>query len=91
MPERVNFFEVCRPIGSPSEMQNLADEISWPAAAYLRLLVGFADLDDFQKELKDRAPLRRAYNVGLTDFLTGRAADGPYIAVREARIWSRTY
>ena len=85
MPERINFFEVCRPMGSPAEIQNLANEISWPAAAYLRLLVGFADLDDFQEELKDRAPLRTAYSVGLMDFLAGRSTDGPYIALREAR------
>lgn len=85
MPRRINFFEIRRPIGSPSEIQNLADEISWPAAAYLRLLVGFADLEDFQEELKNRVPLRTAYSVDLTDFLAGRATDGPYIAVREAR------
>jgi hypothetical protein len=85
MPERINFFEVLRPLGSPSEIQNLADEVSWPAAAYLRLLVGFADLDDFREELKDRAPLRTVYSVGLTDFLAGTATDGPYIALRPAR------
>jgi hypothetical protein len=85
MPKRINFFEVRRPLGSPSEIRNLADEISWPAAAYLRLLVGFADLDDFQEQMKDRAPLRTAYSVGLTDFLAGTATDGPYIALREAR------
>lgn len=85
MPARINFFEVRRPLASPSEIQNLAKEISWPAAVYLRLLVGFADLDDFQEELKDRAPLRTAYSVSLTDFLSGRATDGPYIALREAR------
>jgi hypothetical protein len=85
MPERVNFFEVLRPMSSPSEIQGLADEISLPAACYLRLLVGFADLDEFQEELKDRAPLQTAYSVDLADFLAGKATDGPYIAVREAR------
>jgi len=85
MPEHINFFDVRRSVGSLSEIQALADSISWPAAFYRRLLVGFAELDEFQEELKDRAPLRTAYSVPLVDFLSGTSADSPYIAHREAR------
>src|SRR5208282_3890149 len=63
----------------------LAEEISWPAAVYLRLLVGFAELDDFQEDLRDRAPLGMAYSVGFADFLAGNATNGPIIAFRAAR------
>jgi hypothetical protein len=85
MPERINFFEIRRPLKSLAEIQTLADEISWPAAVNLRFLVGFAELDEFQEALKDRAPLATAYSVTVADFLAGKFTDGPYIERREAR------
>jgi hypothetical protein len=85
VPERLNFFEIRRPLKSPLEVHALAKEVSWPAAGYLRLLVGFANLGDFEAELRERTPIRTAYSVGLEEFLAGRSKDGPYIEIREAR------
>jgi hypothetical protein len=85
MPERLNFYEIRRPLKSSLEAHALAEEVSWPAAGYPRLIVGFADLEEFEAELRERTPIRAAYSVRLEEFLAGGSKNGPYIEIHEAR------
>ena len=85
-PRTISFYEIGRPLNTPSEAQDIAKAISWPAAAHRRLICSFATLDELAADLLATTPLKPRASVPLARLLTGDLEEeDPTIEPKEAR------